>query len=74
MNLADALVVIGNHEAVAKLCEPNIMLPLKLEGWMVIRTLKALELFEDVSKNRRGGIQEITISDERAIHGNTKCI
>ncbi len=41
-----ALAQIGNHKRVKKLCEPQIMEPLKLEKWMVKRTLISLELFE----------------------------
>lgn len=43
--LVDALVKIGNHKEVTKMCEPNIMESLPLKEWQVKRTLKAIELF-----------------------------
>ncbi len=42
----DALVAIGNHKEVVKVCEPDVMQSLKLENWMVKRTLYALGLME----------------------------
>ena len=42
-----ALVKIGNSKRVKELCEPNVMQPFELEEWQVIRTLKAVELFEN---------------------------
>ena len=42
----DALVEIGNHEKVVKVCEPDVFCPQELKGWMVRRTLYALGLFE----------------------------
>ena len=42
----ESLVEIGNHKRVKKICEPQVMEQLKLEKWMVKRTLVSLELFE----------------------------
>ena len=43
----DAIVEIGNHKKVIKVCEPNIMQPLQLKTWMVVRTLYSLGLLLD---------------------------
>jgi len=43
----DALVTIGNVKKVVEICEPNIFCPQTLKGWMVVRTLKALELLKE---------------------------
>ena len=43
----DALVTIGNAKKVKDFCEPNIFEHMELKGWMVKRTLTALELLED---------------------------
>ena len=45
--LVEALVKIGNHKKVKELCEPHVSRPLELDKWMVVRVLKALELFEE---------------------------
>ena len=68
--IIDALVTIGNAKKVIELCEPNIFCPMELKSWMVIRTLKALELLEDEWKlyqATRGTIQETPLPDEGAI-------
>ncbi len=43
----DAIVEIGNHKKVVTVCEPNIMQPLELKAWMVVRTLYSLGLLLD---------------------------
>ena len=48
-----ALVEIGNHKRVKKICEPQVMEHLKLEKWMVKRVLISLELFEKEWKRRK---------------------
>lgn len=45
--IIDAIVLIGNNTKVIKLCEPQVMQSMELKHWMVVRTLKALELLED---------------------------
>ncbi len=53
----EVLVTIGNAKKEKEICEPNIIQPMELESWMVRRTLKALELFEDeweLSQNKGG--------------------
>lgn len=44
-DLVAAVITIGNCEKTVEICEPNIMRPLKLEAWMVKRTLVAWGLF-----------------------------
>ena len=72
--IIDALVTIGNAKKVMETCEPNIMESMKLKPWMVLRTLKALELLENeqerLSENTGGEIQETPISDEGSIHSH----
>ncbi len=45
--IIEALVKIGNHKAVKKMCEPNVSEPMELKGWMVVRALKSQELLID---------------------------
>ena len=52
----EGLVEIGNDKRVVKACEPHVAFPLKLEKWMVLRTLASRnlldkELNEEESKN-----------------------
>jgi len=46
-DIVEALAIIGNTKKVVERCEPNIFCPQELKAWMVKRTLRALELFED---------------------------
>lgn len=48
--LIDALVEIANHKKVITVCEPNVMQPLKIERWMILRVLKAQQLFQEEYK------------------------
>ncbi len=58
-DLIDAIVTIGNSKRVNEHCEPNLMQHLKLENWMVVRSLVAWELFCDEREhNRQGGYGE----------------
>jgi len=64
--IIEALVTIGNAKKVIEICEPNIMESLPLKPWMVVRTLKALELLEsewELYQNTGGAIQETPISN-----------
>ena len=45
--IISAIVKIGNHDTVKKKCEPQVMQPLELKGWMVIRVLYAWRLLGD---------------------------
>ena len=49
-DIIKALVTIGNAKKVIKICEPNIMEHMELKSWMIKRTLKSLELFENEYK------------------------
>ena len=44
-DLLEAIVTIGNSKQVNEHCEPNLMQHLKLESWMVVRSLVSWELF-----------------------------
>ena len=46
-DLLDAIVTIGNSTRVSEHCEPNLMQHLKLESWMVLRSLVAWQLLCD---------------------------
>lgn len=52
-SVIEALIKIGNHKRVVKICEPNIMEPMELKEWMVRRTLVAMELFENEWKKSK---------------------
>jgi len=68
----EALLTIGNHKEVKRICEPNIFCPQELKSWMVKRTIKALELFEDeLYKDTRRPLPETPISDEGSICSDT---
>ena len=58
--IIDALVTIGNSKKVIEICDPNTMQALELKAWMVKRSIKALELFEDewkrLSENAGSGL------------------
>ncbi len=49
----EAIIKIGNHKRVIKECEPNIMEPLQLKEWMVIRTLYSLGLLLKELENEK---------------------
>ncbi len=42
--IVEAIIKIGNHPKIVKQIEPNICEPLKLEPWMVVRTIKVWNL------------------------------
>ena len=71
----EALVKIGNHKGTVKLCEPNIMQPQELQAWMLRRSLKALELFQNewdrLQEDSRGELQEVDIPDEGTVRGDS---
>ncbi len=54
-DLIEALVTIGNSKRVSEHCEPNVMEPLKLENWMVTRSLVAWEMFSRELKKKKKG-------------------
>lgn len=43
----DALVKIGNDENVIEMCEPHVIWSLPLQGWMVERTIKSIDLLQN---------------------------
>lgn len=49
--LVNAVLKIGNHEEVKRVCESNIFYHQELQPWMVKRTLMALGLFKREYKN-----------------------
>ena len=49
--LIDAILTIANHPKAMALIEPQVMQPLALERWMVIRTLRAEELLQEELEN-----------------------
>ncbi len=51
--IIDSIVQIGNLKKVKKMCEPQVMQPLQLENWMVVRTLKAIELIQEAYEIQR---------------------
>lgn len=53
--IIDAIVTIGNHPKAKALIEPQVMQPLELERWMVVRTLKAQELLQQGLDNNLEG-------------------
>ncbi len=46
MDKVETLVKIGNDPTVMKAVEPNVAFHQTLQKWMVVRTLKALELLK----------------------------
>ena len=55
-DLLDAVVTIGNSKRVKCHCEPNVMLPLKLEGWMVKRSLVSWEMLIEAQKEETASV------------------
>jgi len=53
--ILNALLKIGNHKKVQEICEPHVMQPLKLEPWMVRRTMKAVFLFSQEYEKMKEG-------------------
>jgi len=51
--LIDAILIIANDKKAKALIEPQVMQPLELERWMVIRTLTAWELLLQELQNAR---------------------
>ena len=49
--LIDAIVTIANDPKAVKVLEPNVMQPLRLERWMITRTLQCLELVLEELEN-----------------------
>ena len=49
----DAIVTIANQPKARAMIEPQVMQPLTLEKWMVVRTLKAWELLEQALENAK---------------------
>ena len=76
-DLIDAIIKIGNNPDFVKKIEPSLFSHQNIGSWMVIRILTALELLaneDGLSENPGVGIQEIDISDTRAIPGNPECV
>ena len=54
--LIDAILTIANDKKMVKILEPQVMQPLQLERWMVVRVLTAWELLkEGLNHNSEGG-------------------
>jgi len=45
--LIESILKLGNHPDFKRWAEPNVMSPLKLEKWMVERTLKAISALKE---------------------------
>ena len=76
-DIIKALVTIGNHKKVMEISEPNVMQPLELQGWMIKRTLVALELLEDewrIYQDNGREISETGLSGKGSIHSDPECL
>ena len=49
--LINAVIKLGNHDEIKRVCEPDILCRQDLQYWMVKRTLIALTLFKEQWKN-----------------------
>jgi len=63
--MIEALLKIANNKEFMKYCEPNVMQPLHLKKWMIVRVLKAQELFNEweIQQDAGEGLQETSIPD-----------
>ena len=69
--IIEAIVKIGNHPEVIKMCEPQVCFAFELQKWMIRRTLKAQELLQQEWNNELRKTKNINLELEE--EGVGKC-